>query len=57
MRDVIFDGRIASLRHFQNEVNEVRDLQECGIFFEGFEAFEAGDIVECYVMEEMERTL
>ena len=57
VRDVIFDGRIASLRHFQNEVNEVRDLQECGIFFEGFEAFEAGDIVECYVMEEMERTL
>jgi translation initiation factor IF-2 len=56
-RDVIFDGSIASLRHFQNEVSEVRDMQECGIFFEGFEAFAEGDVVECYAMEELERTL
>ncbi len=56
-RDVVYDGRIASLRHFQDEVDEVRDLQECGIFFDKFEAFEEGDIVECYAMEEMEKTL
>ena len=36
---------------------EVRDLQECGIFFDGFEAIAEGDIVECYEMEELERTL
>jgi len=56
-REVIFDGRIASLRHFQDEVPEVSDLQECGIFFDGFEDFAEGDIVECYAMEELERTL
>ena len=56
-RDIVWDGRISSLRHFQDEVAEVKDLQECGIFFDGFEDFQEGDIVECYAMEEMERTL
>ena len=56
-RDVVWDGRISSLRHFQDEVAEVTDLQECGIFFDGFEDFQEGDVVECYAMEEMERTL
>ncbi len=56
-REVLFDGRIASLRHFQDEVAEVSDLQECGIFFDGFEDFAEGDIVDCYAMEELERTL
>ncbi len=56
-REVVFDGRIATLRHFQEEVDQVRDLQECGISFQGFEAFEEGDIVECYAMEEKEKSL
>ena len=56
-RDQVWDGRISSLRHFQDEVPEVKDLQECGIFFDGFEDFKEGDVVECYAMEEMERTL
>ena len=56
-REVLFDGRIASLRHFQEEVPEVSDLQECGIFFDGFEAFAEGDVVECYAMEELDRSL
>ena len=56
-REVVFDGRIASLQHFQEEVPEVSDLQECGIFFQGFEAFAEGDVVECYAMEELERAL
>ena len=56
-REVLFDGRIASLRHFQEEVPEVSDMQECGIFFEGFEAFAEGDVVECYAMEELDRSL
>ena len=53
----IFDGRILSLHHFQNEVSEVKDLQECGVRFEGFDAFAEGDIVECYFLQELERTL
>jgi len=56
-REVVFDGRISSLQHFQEEVPEVSDMQECGIFFEGFEAFAEGDVVECYAMEELDRSL
>ena len=56
-REVLFDGRMSSLRHFQEEVPEVSDLQECGIFFDGFEAFAEGDVVECYALDEIERTL
>ncbi len=56
-RDVLFDGTIASLKHFKDEVNEVRDMQEFGVNFEGFEDFREGDVIECYAMEELERTL
>ncbi|MBQ7721841.1 MAG: translation initiation factor IF-2, partial [Kiritimatiellae bacterium] len=56
-RDVVWEGRISSLRHFRDEVPEVKDLQECGIFFDGFEDFQEGDVVECFSMEEIERTL
>ncbi|MGI6495644.1 MAG: translation initiation factor IF-2 [Kiritimatiellia bacterium] len=56
-REKIFDGRILSLHHFQDEVQEVKDLQECGIRFDGFDAFAEGDTVECYSLVELERTL
>ncbi len=56
-RDVLFDGTIASLKHFKEEVAEVRDMQEFGVNFEGFEDFQEGDVIECYAMEELERTL
>ena len=56
-KDKVWDGKLASLRHFQNEVSEVTGSQECGIFFNGFEAFQVGDIVECYALEELPRTL
>jgi translation initiation factor IF-2 len=56
--DILFDGKFATLQHFQDEVAEVTSAQECGIRFNNnFEAFETGDIVECYAMEELERTL
>jgi translation initiation factor IF-2 len=56
-KEKIWDGKISSLKHFQNEVSEVNGSQECGIFFNGFEDFQVGDIVECYVLEELPRTL
>lgn len=57
LRDVLFEGKIASLRHFKDEVAEVRDMQEFGVNFDGFEGFREGDVIECYSMEELERTL
>jgi len=56
-KEKIWDGKISSLKHFQNEVSEVNGSQECGIFFNGYEEFQVGDVVECYVLEELPRTL
>ncbi|MFA7172780.1 MAG: translation initiation factor IF-2 [Kiritimatiellia bacterium] len=49
--DVIYEGTLSVLQHFQQVVAEVSGSQECGILFKGFEDFAVGDIVECYVQE------
>lgn len=56
-KEKIWDGKLSALKHFQNEVSEVNGSQECGIFFNGFEDFQVGDTIECYVLEELPRTL
>ena len=56
-RQVVYTGRIATLRHFQNEVSEVKEPQECGVRFENFESFAEGDYIECYQLEELPRSL
>jgi len=56
-KQVVFDGKFASLRHFQDEVSQVDGSQECGVRFADFEAFAEGDIIECYNLEEKERVL
>lgn len=56
-KEKIWDGKLSALKHFQNDVSEVNGSQECGIFFNGFEDFQVGDTVECYVLEELPRTL
>jgi translation initiation factor IF-2 len=48
-----FDGEIASLKHIQDDVTEVRTGFECGITLKGFNDFETGDIIECYIVEEV----
>ncbi len=56
-KERIWDGRLQSLRHFKDEVKEVTGQQECGVCFAGFEKFAEGDTIECYIMEELPRTL
>ncbi len=53
----VWEGRVQTLRHFKDEVKEVAGQQECGICFAGFEDFAVGDTVECYVLEELPRSL
>ena len=55
--EVLFEGHIATLKHFQDEVSEVRESQECGIRLDNFADFEEGDALEFYEMEELERSL
>ncbi len=46
--EAIFDGRIESLKRFQEDVREVAQGYECGIGVDGFDAFDEGDVLEFY---------
>ena len=54
---VIHEGELSSLRRFKDEVNEVQSGQECGMAFENYNDLAAGDVIECYEVEEVARTL
>jgi translation initiation factor IF-2 len=54
---VIYEGKIASLRHFKNDVSEVRQGFECGIGIEKFQDIKVGDIIEGYKIEKLESVL
>jgi translation initiation factor IF-2 len=50
---VIYEGRNSSLRRFKDDVKEVQSGYECGISVENFNDIKAGDILECYYLEEI----
>jgi len=54
---VVYDGRIASLRRFKDDVKEVATGFECGIGIENYNDIRIGDVIESYVQEEIERKL
>ena len=51
---VIYDGSIASLQRFKDSVKEVASGYECGITFEKFQDIKEGDIIEAFLMEQIE---
>ncbi len=51
----IFEGGLASLKRFKDDVKEVRSGYECGLVFEGFDQMQELDIVEAYIMVEVPR--
>ena len=51
----IYEGALASLKRFKDDVKEVRDGYECGLVFEGFDQIQELDIVEAYIMVEVPR--
>ncbi len=53
----VYDGAIASLRRFKDDVKEVREGFECGIGVENFNDIKVGDVLECYRKEQVARTL
>jgi translation initiation factor IF-2 len=53
----IYDGRIGSLKRFKDDVREVREGYECGIGIEGYNDLKVGDVIECYRVEEVARSL
>ena len=52
-KQVIHEGPITSLKHEKEDVREVREGFECGINVRGFETFEVGDVLECFVEEKV----
>ena len=54
---VIHEGTLKTLKRFKDEVGEVQSGQECGMAFENYEDLKQGDVIECYEVEEIARTL
>ena len=52
---IIFEGKLSSLRRFKDDVKEVASGYECGIGLENYNDIKEGDVIECFVMEEIER--
>ncbi len=52
---VVYDGELATLRRFKDDVKEVNAGYECGLLFNKFNDIKEGDIVEAFVMEEIKR--
>ncbi|MCR4282696.1 MAG: translation initiation factor IF-2, partial [Bauldia sp.] len=54
---VIHEGKLSTLKHFKDEAREVPAGQECGMAFEKYEDMRVGDVIECYRVEEIARSL
>jgi len=54
---VIHEGKLSTLKRFKDEVSEVKGGQECGMAFESYQDLKAGDVIECFRVEQVERTL
>ena len=51
----IYEGELASLKRFKDDVKEVKTGFECGLVFDGFDQMQEFDIVEAYIMVEVPR--
>jgi translation initiation factor IF-2 len=54
---VIHEGKLATLKRFKDEVKEVVSGQECGMAFENYQDMRKGDVIECFQVEHVERSL
>jgi translation initiation factor IF-2 len=54
---VIHEGTLKTLKRFKDEVKEVQSGQDCGMAFANYEDMRAGDVIECFRVEEVKRSL
>jgi translation initiation factor IF-2 len=54
---VVHEGTLSTLKRFKDEAREVQAGQECGMAFEGYQDMRAGDVIECFRVEKVQRTL
>jgi translation initiation factor IF-2 len=53
-KDIVYEGEIGSLKHEKEDVREIRQGFECGVGFKNFSDVQAGDVLECFVLEKSE---
>ena len=54
---VIHEGELSTLKRFKDEVKEVQTGQECGMAFANYQDIEKGDVIECFDVETIQRSL
>ncbi|OHC73978.1 MAG: translation initiation factor IF-2 [Rhodospirillales bacterium RIFCSPLOWO2_12_FULL_58_28] len=54
---VIHEGDLSQLKRFKDDVKEVKDGQDCGMAFANYHDIQAGDVIECFEIEEVAREL
>ncbi len=54
---VVHEGKLSTLTRFKDEVGQVQAGQDCGMAFENYQDMRVGDVIECYNVEEIRRTL
>ncbi|HVV95431.1 MAG TPA: translation initiation factor IF-2, partial [Hyphomicrobiales bacterium] len=54
---VIHEGKLSTLKRFKDEVREVQAGQECGMAFENYQDMRQGDVIECFTVQEVSRSL
>ncbi len=54
---VVHEGKLSQLKRFKDDAKEVSAGQECGMAFENFQDMRAGDVIECYRVETVQRSL
>ena len=54
---VIHEGKLSQLKRFKDDAREVLAGQDCGMSFENYQDMRPGDVIECYRVEEIRRTL
>lgn len=54
---VVHEGTLSTLKRFKDEVKEVQSGQECGMAFENYQDMRAGDVIECFRVEQVKRSL
>ena len=56
-KETIYEGTVQSLRHFQDEVNELKSGMECGIRIDGFHDYREKDIIQSYTISKIAQDL
>ena len=56
-KEIVHEGKIAALKRFKDDANEVRAGLECGIKLDDWNDYQVGDLIECYEVQKVRATL